>query len=66
MDFDKTNMTRLIEGFYVDADGGLHIDEAEALTAAGFKDTPRNRATLEQAARDMAAEIGATYEEVDH
>lgn len=40
-------MNRLpMPGCYVSSDGSLHIDIAELLTAAGYPDTPENRAIL--------------------
>jgi len=46
---------RIAPGVYVDAAGALHIDVAEMLEAHGYTDTPENRETLSQAAREYAA-----------
>jgi ribosomal protein S27AE len=45
-------MKRLMPGVYDDEQGGLHLDVAEMLVANGWADTPENRATLLEAARE--------------
>ena len=56
---------KLAPGVYVQADGTLHLFVNEMLEANGYADTPENRQTLIDAAREMAATIQATYEEED-
>jgi hypothetical protein len=63
--FDKSKMTKLCPGGYDDGKGGLHIDEAELLTAAGYADTPANRRTLREAMRDLAQTLNLTLTEVE-
>jgi hypothetical protein len=50
-------------GVWVDAAGTLHFDLEEMIRGTGHEPTPDNLRTMEQAARDMAAQIGATVEE---
>ena len=52
-------------GAWVDDDGGLHIDLAILLEAAGFSDTPDNRATMMAVIRELATKNHATVIEVE-
>lgn len=57
---DPRTWTKLAPGVYDDHAGGLHLDVAELLDAAGYADTPENRATLLAAARDVFKREGVT------
>lgn len=52
-------------GVWTDDNGGLHIDITELLAAAGYADTPANRATMIEAVRRQAAGFNATVTEVE-
>lgn len=58
-------LRRLAPGVYSDGTGALHVDAVELCEAAGYEPTPENIATLEAAAAEMAAGVGATFETVD-
>jgi len=58
-------MKRLAPGVYDDEQGGMHLDIAELLDASGYTDTPQNRETVLEAARDMARELGLPVTVVD-
>jgi hypothetical protein len=51
-------------GFYVDADGVLHVDEDEAIRGSGHLPTPRSRRALRAALRGLGRQ-GIRIEEVD-
>jgi hypothetical protein len=54
---------RLAPGVYADVDvEELHINLGEMLTAHGYADTAENRATLEQAGRELAGELGFGFD----
>jgi hypothetical protein len=53
-------MKRLAPGVYDDEQGGLHLDIAEFLDANGYADTPENRDTLINAAREAYGNITVT------
>lgn len=55
-------MKRLEPGVYVDDEGALHLVLPEMLDAAGYADTPENRATLIDVAQAMFAEQGIPVE----
>ena len=46
-------MKRLGPGVYDDGRGNLHLECGELLAAYGYADTPRNRAALLEALRDV-------------
>ena len=54
-------------GVYVDADGALHIDVAELLAGAGYRDTPENRRELLAAVYTVfgAATVHETDDPID-
>ena len=58
-------MTRLAPGVYDDGRGGLHLDMRELLHANGFADTPENRATLLEAARDAFPTVVETDDPIE-
>lgn len=62
---DKEGMKRLAPGVYADTAGTLHVDAVELCEAAGYEATPENIATLEAAARNAAAQAGATFATVE-
>lgn len=51
-------------GVWVDDDGVLHFDLEAMVRGAGYEPTPDNLRAMEQAAHDMAAQIGAVVESV--
>lgn len=61
----RAGWTCLAPGVYDDNAGGLHIDIAELLDAAGYADTPANRATLLAAARDVFGRDGVPISEIE-
>jgi hypothetical protein len=50
-------------GVWVDDAGRLHFDIEAMVRGAGYEPTVDNLRAMEQAARDMAAQVGATVEE---
>jgi len=46
-------MKRIAAGVYDDGDGAMHLVLPELLDAHGYADTPDNRATLIEAAREV-------------
>lgn len=48
-------------GVWEDDSGGLHFDIAAMVRGTGHEPTPENMATMEAAAHDLAARIGADY-----
>jgi hypothetical protein len=47
------------EGVWVSDDGALHFDIEAMVRGAGYEPTPANLRVMEQAARDLAAQVGA-------
>jgi hypothetical protein len=52
-------------GFYTDEAGALHVDEDEAIRGAGYEPNDQTRRMLRKVTADLAAQIGAQYEEPD-
>ncbi len=61
----KKDYLKLAPGVYVDQGEVMHLDLAELLEANGWPDNPRNRQMLIQAAKDMARQVGAKFNEAD-
>lgn len=55
---DRKTWHRLAPGVYDDDAGVLHLDLPEMLAANGWPNTAENRATLEQAAREVFKTAG--------
>jgi hypothetical protein len=51
-------------GVWVDEDGTLHFDLEAMVRGAGYEPTADNLRAVEEAARDMAAQVGAVFEVV--
>jgi hypothetical protein len=66
MDHDRSSWRPLdgSPGFYVDAEGTLHVDEDEAIRSTGHLPTPQSRKALRAAVRGLARQ-GITVEEHD-
>ncbi|HEY2300336.1 MAG TPA: hypothetical protein VGH66_00505 [Acidimicrobiales bacterium] len=50
--------TRIAAGVYDDGLGGMHLDLAELLDAAGYEDNEANREAVINAARDVFGPTG--------